>query len=130
MNHQISPNVRVTSFLAISMNGINSNRGQAYQKDVDYREGWAAIETPYGTLKFGRMFGVFGEGSAEVMMMAFQYGVGHPCVTLSATPISCGSSGAGPIYAGFDSAIRYISPRLAGFEFVLSIADPVVGRRA
>jgi predicted porin len=89
VNRQISPTVHVESMLAISMNGINSNRGQNTQKDVDYREGWAAIVSPYGTLKFGRMFGVFGEGSAEVMMMAYQYGVGHPCVVSSAT-ISCG----------------------------------------
>ncbi len=126
VNRQVSQTVHIESLLAISMEGINSNRGQNLQKDVDYREAWAAIVSPYGTLKFGRMFGIFGEGSAEVMMMAFRYGVGHPCVISSAT-ISCGSSGAGPIYAGFDSATRYISPRLAGFQFVLSVADPVVG---
>ncbi|MDB4982135.1 MAG: hypothetical protein JWM82_2887 [Myxococcales bacterium] len=126
VNRQVSPTVHIESMLAISMEGINSNRGQNIQKDVDYREGWAAIVSPYGTLKFGRMFGVFGEGSAEVMMMAYQYGVGHPCSVASAT-ISCGSSGAGPLYAGFDSAIRYISPRIAGFQFTLSVADPVVG---
>jgi predicted porin len=126
VNRQISPTVHIESMLAISMNGINSNRGQNTQKDVDYREGWAAIVSPYGTLKFGRMFGVFGEGSAEVMMMAYQYGVGHPCVVSSAT-ISCGSAGAGPLYAGFDSAIRYISPRIAGFQLTVSVADPVVG---
>jgi predicted porin len=126
VDRQISSSVHVESKLAISMEGINSNRGQNLQKDVDYREGWAAVVTPYGTLKFGRMFGVFGEGSAEVMMMAYQYGVGHPCIVSSAT-IACGSSGAGPLYAGFDSAIRYISPRIAGFQFTLSVADPVVG---
>jgi predicted porin len=126
VNRQISQTVRVESLLALSLEGINSNRGQNLQKDVDYREAWAAIVSPYGTLKFGRMFGIFGEGSAEVMMMAWQYGVGHPCVISSAT-ISCGSSGAGPIYAGFDSAIRYITPRFGGFQLVVSIADPVVG---
>ena len=126
VNRQISQNVHVESLLAISLEGINSNRGQNLQKDVDYREAWAAIVSPYGTLKFGRMFGIFGEGSAEVMMMAFRYGVGHPC-NISQATISCGSSGAGPIYAGFDSAIRYITPRFAGFQFILSVADPVVG---
>jgi hypothetical protein len=125
LNREISPTVHVDSFLAISMQGINSNRGQNLQKDVDYREAWAQIVTPYGSVKFGRMFGIFGEGSAEVMMMAWKYGVGHPCVVNHAT-ISCGSSGAGPLYAGFDGAIRYISPRLAGFELALSIVDPSV----
>jgi predicted porin len=126
INRQISQDVRVESLLAISMDGINSNRGQNLQKDVDYREGWAAIVTKWGTLKFGRMFGMFGEGSAEVMLMAWRYGVGHPCVINSAT-ISCGSSGAGPIYPGFDGAFRYISPRIFGFQLGVSVADPNVG---
>jgi hypothetical protein len=125
VNRKISESVRVESLLAISALGINSNRGQAIHKDVDYREAWAQVVTPYGTLRFGRMFGVFGEGSAEVMAMAWKYGVGHPCVVNQAT-ISCGSSGAGPIYAGFDGAIRYISPRLAGFELAVSVVDPSV----
>ena len=126
VNRQISERTRITSFLAISMNGLNSNRGQNYQKDVDYREGWAAVESPYGTFKFGRMFGLFASSSAEVVVMAFHYGVGHPCV-VNASTIACGSVGAGPLYAGFDGAFRYTSPRAAGFQFQLAIADPVVG---
>jgi predicted porin len=125
LNRKINDEVHVESLFAINMAGINSNRGQDTQKDVDFREGWAQIVSPYGTIRFGRMFGIFGEGSAEVMAMAFKYGVGHPC-TINAATISCGSSGAGPIYAGFDGAIRYISPRLAGFELAISVVDPSV----
>jgi len=125
LNRKLSERVHVESLFAINAVGINSNRGQNLQKDVDYREAWAEVVTPYGSIKFGRMFGIFGEGSAEVMAMAWKYGVGHPCVVNHAT-ISCGSSGAGPIYAGFDGAIRYISPRLAGFELALSLVDPSV----
>jgi predicted porin len=125
LNREISKSVHVESLLAISAVGINSNRGQDIQKEVDYREAWAQVVTPYGSVRFGRMFGIFGEGSAEVMAMAFKYGVGHPCVVAHAT-ISCGSSGAGPIYAGFDGAIRYISPRLAGFELAVAVVDPSV----
>jgi hypothetical protein len=125
LNRKINDRIKVESLLAINAAGINSNRGQNLQKDVDYREAWAQIVSPYGTLRFGRMFGIFGEGSAEVMAMAFKYGVGHPCA-INVSTISCGSSGAGPIYAGFDAAIRYISPRLAGFEFVVAAVDPSV----
>jgi predicted porin len=129
LNRKLNDQVHVESLLAINAAGINSNRGQSLQKDVDYREAWAQIVTPYGSVKFGRMFGIFGEGSAEVMAMAFKYGVGHPC-TINAATISCGSSGAGPIYAGFDGAIRYISPRLAGFELAVSVVDPAVSPKA
>jgi predicted porin len=125
VNRKINDRVHVESLLAINVAGINSNRGQNLQKDVDYREAWAQVVSPYGSLRFGRMFGIFGEGSAEVMAMAFKYGVGHPCAINVAT-ISCGSSGAGPIYAGFDAAIRYISPRLAGFELAVAVVDPSV----
>lgn len=125
LNRKLSERVHVESLLAINAVGINSNRGQNLQKDVDYREAWAEVVTPYGSIKFGRMFGIFGEGSAEVMAMAWKYGVGHPCVVNHAT-IACGSSGAGPIYAGFDGAIRYISPRLVGVELAVSVVDPSV----
>jgi hypothetical protein len=125
LNRKINDRVKVESLLAINAAGINSNRGQNLQKDVDYREAWAQIVTPYGTLRFGRMFGIFGEGSAEIMAMAFKYGVGHPCA-INVSTISCGSSGAGPIYAGFDAAFRYISPRIAGFEFAAALVDPSV----
>ena len=126
LNRKISDSVHVESLLAINMEGINSNRGQQLQKDVDYREAWAAAITPYGTVKFGRMFGLFASGSAEVVVMAYRYGVGNPCVINNAT-IACGSVGAGPLYAGFDGAIRYSTPRAAGLQFQLSIVDPSVG---
>jgi predicted porin len=126
VNRQINQDVRIVSLLALSVDGINSNRGQQIVKDGDYREAWAALETKWGTLKFGRMFGMFGEGSAEVQLMAWQYGVGHPCVINAAT-ISCGSSGAGPIYPGFDGSIRYISPRILGLQLGVSVVDPSVG---
>jgi predicted porin len=128
VSRQISSTVHVDSLLAASLQGINSNRGQdiASPKGVDYREAWAQVVTPYGSLKFGRMFGLFGSSSAAVQMMAWQYGVGHPCV-IDASTIACGSSGAGPLYPGFDAAIRYTSPRIAGFQFQLSVTDPDVG---
>jgi predicted porin len=131
LSRQISQDVRVESLLAASVNGINSNRGQDYAapKGVDYREAWAQVVSPYGTVRFGRMFGMFGSGSAAVQVMAWQYGVGHPCVVNQAG-LSCGSSGAGPIYPGFDAAFRYISPRLAGFQLAVSVADPNVGNIA
>ena len=98
VNRQISPTVHIDSFLAGSVNGINSNRGQdtAAPKGIDYREAWAEVVGPYGTLKFGRMFGLFASSSAAVVSMAYQYGVGHPCVINAAT-IACGSVGAGPL---------------------------------
>jgi hypothetical protein len=131
VDRYISPTVHVDSFLAASVNGINSNRGQdvGAPKGVDYREAWAEVVSPYGTLKFGRMFGLFASSSAAVVSMAYQYGVGHPCA-INASTIACGSVGAGPLYAGFDAAFRYTSPRIAGFQLQLAVVDPDVGNIA
>src|SRR4029077_18749133 len=72
VSRQISPTVHVDSLLAASLEGINSNRGQdiASPKGVDYREAWAQVVGPFGSFKFGRMFGLFGSSSAAVQMMA------------------------------------------------------------
>jgi hypothetical protein len=126
VGRQISPSVHVDSLLSISMYDISSNRGQSLPKGVDYREAWAAVGTPYGTFKFGRMFSIFGSASASVILIAYRYGVGNPCIASQST-IACASVGAGPLYAGFDAQFRYISPRIIGLELQFAVSDPVVG---
>jgi predicted porin len=125
MNRVINTDLRVESFFSLNVNGINNNRGQEHVKDIDYREAWASLVSPFGSLKFGRMFGLFASASAQVQILAWRYGVGHPCVVKAST-IACGSTGAGPLYPGFDATIRYTSPRLAGFEANVAIVDPYV----
>ena len=125
VNRQISQKVRVTSLLAVSLDDISSSRGQSPVKDVDFREAWAAVETPYGTFKFGRMFSIFGSASGEVVLLAYRYALGSPCFAELAT-IGCASVGAGPIFAGYDAQMRYITPPgLGGFEAQLAVSDPV-----
>jgi hypothetical protein len=123
INRQISENVHVSSLLAVSLNDISSSRGSDPVKGVDFREAWAALETPYGALKFGRMFSIFGSASGEVVLLAYRYALGSPCFAELAT-IGCASVGAGPIYAGFDAQMRYITPRVVGLEFQLAVSDP------
>jgi predicted porin len=125
MNRQINTDLRVESFFSLNVAGINNNRGQEHLKGIDYREAWASLVTPFGSLKFGRMFGLFASASAQVQILAWRYGVGHPCFVKFAG-ISCGSTGAGPLYPGFDATIRYTSPRIFGFEGNVAIVDPYV----
>jgi hypothetical protein len=54
---------------------------------------------------------------------AFEYAVGHPCLADQST-IACGSVGAGPLYAGFNAQLRYVTPRLWGFELQAALEDP------
>src|SRR5258708_7021373 len=78
VNRRISDSVNVTSLVAISVNDVSSSRGQDAFKSADFREAWAAIATPFGTLKVGRMFSIFGSASGQVVLMAFPCGLGNP----------------------------------------------------
>jgi hypothetical protein len=127
ITREINDRMRIDSLMAVSLVDISNDRRAYAPKQVDFRESWAALIGPYGTFKFGRMFSIFGSAGAPVVTMAYEAGVGNPCVVEGAA-IACASVGAGPIYAGFDAQFRYISPRLAGFELQAAISDPVGGR--
>jgi hypothetical protein len=126
INRRISETVRIESLIAINVFDISSNRGQSLPKAVDVREAWAAVHTPYGTFEFGRMMSIFGSASSAVVLLAYQFALGHPCFAAETT-IGCGSSGAGALYPGFDAQMRYVTPRVGGLELRVAISDPVVG---
>jgi hypothetical protein len=116
--------LEASAFVSIWLNGIAGDRGAPpLNKDVDVRDGWGSLAGPAGTFVFGRAFSIFGSASGVVNNYAWEFGVGHPCLADSAT-IACGSVGAGPLYAGYNAQLRYITPRFAGFELQASIEDP------
>ncbi|HEX2881038.1 MAG TPA: porin [Polyangiaceae bacterium] len=127
ITREINDQMRIDSLMAVSLVDISNDRRAYAPKQVDFRESWAALIGPAGTFKFGRMFSIFGSASAPVVTMAYEYGVGNPCIVEGAA-IACASVGAGPIYAGFDAQFRYISPRFAGLELQAAVSDPVGGR--
>ena len=126
VNRKISDRTRVDSLIAINVNDVSNDRNRDFPRSVDVREAWAALVTPVGTFKFGRMFSLYASAHAPVVLIAYRFGIGHPC-SVDAATIACGSVGAGPQYANFDAQFRYISPRIGGVEFQLSISDPVSG---
>jgi predicted porin len=126
VRRQISETVRIDSLIAVNLADISSNRNQEANKSVDVREAWASLITPGGTFRFGRMYRIFGSASAPIVLISHRYAVGNPCF-VNAPTIACASVGAGPLYAGFDAQLRYESPRLAGFQFQVSISDPDSG---
>ncbi len=125
VRRKINDQVNVDSLIAMNLADVSSNRGQEANKSVDVREAWAAVNTPYGTFKMGRMFMIFGSGSAPVVLISHKYAVGNPCF-VNAPTIACASVGAGPLYAGFDSQLRYETPRLAGLQLQIAASDPWV----
>jgi hypothetical protein len=128
VRRKISDSVNVDSLVAINLADISSNRNQEVDgnKGVDVREAWAAVSTPVGTFKMGRMFEIFGAGSAPVVLISHKFAVGNPCF-VDAPTIACASVGAGPMYAGFDAQLRYETPRFGGLQAQVSVSDPWTG---
>jgi hypothetical protein len=124
VSNKFSESYEAKAFFAVWLNGIDSSKGTppAY-KDVDFREAWGSLAGPFGTFVFGRAFSIFGSASGEVNAYAYEFAVGHPCLADTNT-IACGSVGAGPLYAGFNAQLRYITPRVAGLEAQVSLEDP------
>jgi Gram-negative porin len=124
VSNKINDFLEAKAYLGVWLSGIDSNKGTPpATKDVDAREGWGSLGGPWGTFVFGRAFSIFGSASGEVNNYAFEFAVGHPCLA-DASTIACGSVGAGPLYAGYNAQLRYISPRLAGFGAQVSLEDP------
>jgi len=121
---QFTPRLRGQAFVGIWLAGIDSHKGTPPEgKPVDAREGWGALVGPFGSFLFGRAFSIFASASGEVNAYAFEYAVGNPCQVDVAT-IACGSVGAGPLYAGYNAQLRYMSPRFAGLQIQASLEDP------
>ena len=115
VSNKINDFLEAKAYLGVWLSGIDSNKGPPpATKDVDAREAWGSLGGPWGSFVFGRAFSIFGSASGEVNNYAFEFAVGHPCLA-DASTIACGSVGAGPIYAGYNAQLRYISPRVAGF---------------
>jgi hypothetical protein len=122
--NKLGETLEATAFISIWLSGIDSNKGTPPQtKGVDAREAWGSLAGRFGTFVFGRAFSIFGSASGEVNAYAYEYAVGNPCLAEAST-IACGSVGAGPLYAGYNAQLRYITPRMAGFEAQASLEDP------
>jgi predicted porin len=124
VSDQFTPTLQGRAFVGIWLLGVDSHKGTPPDaKPVDAREGWGALDGPFGTFLFGRAFSIFGSASGVVNAYAYEFAVGNPC-QLDVATIACGSVGAGPIYAGYNAQLRYASPRLAGLQLQASIEDP------
>jgi predicted porin len=75
----------------------------------------------FGTLKAGRMFGVFGSDAIANDMSLAGVGSGAAGVSGQVGNSTLGRIGAGYIFADFFPQIQYATPQLAGFQLVASI---------
>jgi hypothetical protein len=93
--------------------------------EADFREGWGAVEAPWGTVTLGRHLGLFSRGIVEMdFLYAHQYGVGYHG-NLSGNGPTAGLIGFGVLAAFFSPGIMYTTPKLAGLQLNLGVYDGV-----
>jgi predicted porin len=75
----------------------------------------------FGTLKLGRMFGVFGSDAIASDMSLAGVGSGAAGVSGQVGNSTLGRIGAGYIFADFFPQIQYATPQVVGFQLVASV---------
>jgi predicted porin len=75
----------------------------------------------FGTVKAGRMFGVFGSDAIANDMSLAGVGSGAAGVSGQVGNSTLGRIGAGYVFADFFPQIQYSTPQLAGFQLVASV---------
>jgi len=89
------------------------------------REGYLAVNGPWGTAYVGRMLGWIGRMSYDIdSAYGHGFGVGLPCT--DALGPACGHTGAGAIFPGYSAGMMYATPSLGGLKLNVGIYDPVI----
>ena len=125
LRKEITPQLKLKAQLSI-WGTIEPPGQQKYRPiDADFREGWGAVEAPWGTVTLGRHLGLFSRGIVEIeLLYAHQYGVGFHG-NLSGGGPTAGLIGFGVLAAFFSPGIMYTTPDLAGLQLNLGVYDGV-----
>jgi hypothetical protein len=106
-------------------NDFASSADFAPAKGFDVREGWVALDGPWGTFTAGRMLALFGRISTEIdFNYGHNYGLGFPCGDKGDSP-ACGHIGTGVMFPGFGAGFLYSTPSFGGLQFHAALFDPV-----
>jgi predicted porin len=107
--------------------GINSTSGGKTgfgETSPSLRQSYAFFGSKrFGTLKLGRMFGVFGSDAIASDMSLAGVGSGAAGVSGQVGNSTLGRIGTGYIFADFFPQIQYATPQLAGLQLVASVTQ-------
>jgi hypothetical protein len=94
---------------------------------ADVRQGYGKIESPYGSLLAGRMFGLFSRAATEIdLEYAHRWGLGFPGGdNIDSAGFVNGQIGFGLLGNGEGAAIAYASPVLEGLALSVGLYDPL-----
>ncbi len=121
---EVSQDFKVTARVALWMNAAGT-RTQNVTGQVDPRELYGKIEGRWGSVLGGSDLSLFGRGGILVdYRIAHEYGLGYPCGIRDASGGACGMVGFGAPFPGYNPAIVYSTPTLAGFQLSVGAYDP------
>jgi predicted porin len=105
--------------------GINSTNGGKTgfgETSPSLRQSYAFFGSKrFGTVKLGRMFGVFGSDAIANDMSLAGVGSGAAGISGQVGNSTLGRIGAGYIFADFFPQIQYATPQLAGFQLTAAV---------
>jgi hypothetical protein len=102
----------------------NNDVGDKTTKGFDVREGWVALDGPWGTFIAGRQSGILGGISTEIdFLYGHNFGLGLPCLEIYYP--ACGHIGTGALGPGNAAGFSYATPSLGGLHAKFALYDPV-----
>jgi hypothetical protein len=122
---QLTPQIKVTGYLQLWAFIESEGREKNRPNYIDARQGYAKIESRWGSLLVGRTRALFSRGATDIdAQYAHRWGLGFPGSFDSSGPTN-GQIGFGVLGSGFAGAIIYGTPVLAGFQLNVGIFDPI-----
>jgi len=126
VRRQVTPDLRLRAHFSI-WGSIETLAGQKVRRiDADFKEGYGAVDAPWGTLTIGRHQGLFSRGIVEMnFLYLHQYGVGSHGGDLYNSGPTAGMIGFGVLAAFFQPGFTYSSPKFGGIQVNVGVYDPV-----
>jgi len=129
---QATPSIMVTGYIQIWAWVESNGRRKNELNYADVRQGYAKVETPWGSLLAGRTRSLFSRGATDIdTMYAHRWGVGFPGGSaIDSNGPTNGQIGFGLLGSGFAAGIIYATPVLAGFQLSVAGFDPIQSQGA
>lgn len=124
MKKDLTPTTKIKGYIALWGHAETFNRERSNFSEFDVRQGFMALEGPWGSLTAGRAIGLFGRMSTDIdFNYGHNFGLGYPCG--DAQGPTCGHIGTGVMFPGFAAGFQYSSPSLGGLQLHAGLYDPV-----
>jgi hypothetical protein len=123
---QISPWTTVTGYLQLWAYIESESRQKNRPNPVDVRQGYAKVDSWWGSLTVGRTRALFSRGATDLdALYAHRWGVGWVGGNIDNVGPALGQIGFGVMGSGFAAGMIYGTPALAGFQLDVGLFEPI-----